>query len=202
LKEAYFWTHKNSDDFLKYIKREIFEIAYLSASAQMTLFVMIKGHEWTLTKKKLPSYQYWICILLLIERFGTIISRLYYLVKYHQRTRQERKWMNIYRFALKVAVNTTIVILYIYDQEESNKKTGLDDNDSILVQLWFYFNILSIVVEPFYFNIFIPFLHPDTNDKETEDFVTAVSLNEIGESIVKSEAEEEVDAANLELVRE
>ena len=110
--------------------------------------------------------------------------------------------MNIYRFALKVAVNTTIVILYIYDQEESNKKTGLDDNDSILVQLWFYFNILSIAVEPIYFNIFIPFLHPDTNDKETEDFVTAVSLNEIGESIVKSEAEEEVDAANLELVRE
>lgn len=32
-KEAYFWTHKNSDDFLKYIKREIFEVAYLGASA-------------------------------------------------------------------------------------------------------------------------------------------------------------------------
>ena len=39
-KEAYFWTHKNSDDFLKYIKREIFEIAFLSASGFMTIFVM------------------------------------------------------------------------------------------------------------------------------------------------------------------
>jgi len=32
--------------------------------------------------------------------------------------------------------------------------------------------------------------------------VTAVSLNEIGESIVKTEAEEECDAANLELVKD
>lgn len=120
-KEAYFWTHKNSDDFLKYIKREIFEIAYLSASAQMTIFVMIKGHDWTLSKKKLPSYQYWICVLLIIERFGTIISRLHYLVMYMKKTREERKWMNIYRNLLKIFINLTIVGLYFYDQAERNK---------------------------------------------------------------------------------
>jgi len=68
--------------------------------------------------------------------------------------------MNIYRFMLKIVINLSIVGLYIYDQEERKKTTGLDSNDSILVQLWFYFNVLSIVVEPFYFNIFIPFLHP------------------------------------------
>jgi hypothetical protein len=39
-KEAFFWTDKNSDDFLKYIKREIFEVAYLLASTIMTIEVL------------------------------------------------------------------------------------------------------------------------------------------------------------------
>ena len=111
--------------------------------------------------------------------------------------------LNIYRFLLKLIVNLTIVSLYIYDQEETNKKTDLDSNDSILVQLWLYFNILSIAVEPFYFNLFVPFLHPVKKDADDGDnFVTSVSLNDVGtESLVK-EDETEADAANLALVRD
>jgi len=78
-KEAYFWTDKNSDDFLKYIKREIFEVAYLLTSAIMTFEVMEYGHLWTEEKKRLPFVQKTICILLNIERLIAILLKLKYL---------------------------------------------------------------------------------------------------------------------------
>jgi len=76
------------------------------------------------------------------------------------------------------------------------------------VQLWFYFNILSIFVEPFYFNLFIPFLHPEgktseadsTDNFQTEMSVTAVSLNADGTEPLKEE--EDDDANNLALVKD
>jgi fumarate reductase subunit C len=90
-KEAYFWTDKNSDDFLKYIKREIFEVAYLLASTIMTFEVMQYGHLWTEEKKRLPFVQKSICLLLNAERLIAILLKLSYLHKYLSYTREHRR---------------------------------------------------------------------------------------------------------------
>lgn len=76
--------------------------------------------------------------------------------------------MNIFRFIIKSLVNTTVIGLYFYDQDQTHK-VELKDNDSILVQLWLYFNVLSIAIEPLYFVVFIPFLHPEGSNSEKAD---------------------------------
>ena len=46
----YFWKRKNSEDFLKYIKREAYDIGYLVCSLIITMYVNAIAGEFTTNK--------------------------------------------------------------------------------------------------------------------------------------------------------
>lgn len=114
-KEAFFWTDKNSDDFLKYIKREIFEVAYLLASTIMTIEVLQYGHQWTEEKKCLPFVQKTICLLMVIERIVAILLKLRYLHQYLSYSKEQRHSQKMLQFFSKCLLNAIVLCFWVYD---------------------------------------------------------------------------------------
>jgi len=177
-REAYFWTGKNSDDFLKYIKREIFEVAYLLTSCIMTFEVMEYGHLWTAEKKRLPFVQKAICILLNCERVVAILLKLRYLHKYLTFTKPERNHQLIVMFVAKAILNTVVILFWLYDVLVSTHEA---EEYSVLVRFWLYFQVMTIAVEPFVLSIFLPWLKEDDDksiDARNDKFTRAESAGE------------------------
>lgn len=87
--EAYFWKRKDSDDFLRYIKREAFELGYFCSQLLVTFYMNVHAKEWT-AHKKLDTKQLWIVGMLYASRCWAISNRSKYLFQYYSRTPEER----------------------------------------------------------------------------------------------------------------
>lgn len=88
--EAYFWKRKDSDDFLRYVKREVFEIGYFLSSFLVTLYIQGHAKDWT-ANKKLDSKQVWIVAMLYASRCWAIGNRTAYLFRYYKYTPEKRR---------------------------------------------------------------------------------------------------------------
>ena len=161
-KEAYFWTDKNSDDFLKYIKREMFEVAYLLTSTIMTFSVMEYGHLWTIEKKHLPFVQKAICVLLNVERLTAIILKLRYLHSYLTCTKEERHSRQVFQVAVKFILNLFAILFWFYDIFAVTHELK---EYSVLVRFWLYFSIMTIAAEPIILNFFLPWIKQEDDEK-------------------------------------
>ena len=110
--EAYFWKRKDSDDFLRYVKREVFEVGYFLSSFFVTAYIQSRAKDWT-RNKELDSKQSIIVFMLYGSRIWAISHRVAYLFRYYKKTPEQRRRMIIVKNSVQGVLTLLTLIIFV-----------------------------------------------------------------------------------------